>query len=61
MKQYELQAEKLVAQLQRVCCSLSAKTQAVDNFLGVAVSKASKIQTKFTLKVVPETTKIAYI
>ena len=37
------------------------KTSAVDNFLGLEVTKVNKFQTKITLKVVPESTKIAYI
>ena len=35
--------------------------QAVNNFLGVAVTKGDKFQTKVTLKVVPKSTKIADI
>ena len=45
-------------------CSLSVvcvKTKAVNNFFGVRVTTANKFQTKITLKVVSESTKVAYI
>ena len=37
------------------------KRQADNNFLGVAVAKVNKFQTKITSKVISESTKIAYI
>ena len=53
--------ENLVAQLQCICFCLRATMQAVNNFLHVTVTKANQFQTKITSKVVPKSTKIAYI
>ena len=52
---------KLVALLQRIRCSLRVKTLAVNNFLSVAMTKADQFQTKIVLKVILESTKVAYI
>ena len=43
-------AEKLVAQLQRIRCSLRVKRQEINNFLGGAVTKVNKFQIKFPQK-----------
>ena len=49
--------EKLNAQLKKV----RVKTQAMNNFFSVAVTKANKFQTKISLKRVLESTNIVYI
>ena len=52
--------ENLVSQLQRIRFSLRVPMQAVNNFLGVSVTKANKFQTKIIPKVISKSTKIAY-
>ena len=52
--------EKLV-RMRGIRCSLHVTMQAVNNFLGVIVTKANEFQTKISLNVVPESTKTAYI
>ena len=51
----------MMRQQLRIRCSLRVKTQVINNFLGLAVTKANKFQTKITSKMVSESMKNGYI